>query len=424
MGFLSKVFRKKSMSPVNGGGWTKVLESFMGAWQKNIELKREDLLLFHAVFACISTVSQDIGKLPLTLKKKEDGIWIETKDKGLKFLEKPNNFQTMQQFLECWIISKITRGNTYIFKRRNFLGEVIHLIVLNPDNVTPLVDEFGNVFYRVGIDRLAGQLESLILPASEIIHDRENCLYHPLVGISRIQATAQAAVQGNEIQKYGSSFFHNMGRPSGILTAPGKIDPEEAKKIQDAWKKNYSGSNIGGTAVLGNDMKYVAMSIPAADAQMIEQHKWAAEICCSVMRVPAFKVGIGSLPSGTKPEDMERIYLNSCLQTLIEAVENCLDDSLELKEKGYEVFLDISVLLRMDSTSQMNFYSIGVQRAIISPNEARIKFNYKPVKGGDALYMQQQNYSIEAIAKRDAKDDPFASGSSAKTQGDNDAIDS
>lgn len=57
------------------------------------------------------------------------------------------------------------------------------------------------------------------------------------VGISRIQATAQAAVQGNEIQKYGSSFFHNMGRPSGILTAPGKIDPKEAKDIQDAWKK-------------------------------------------------------------------------------------------------------------------------------------------------------------------------------------------
>jgi phage portal protein BeeE len=31
------------------------------------------------------------------------------------------------------------------------------------------------------------------------------------------------------------------------------------------------------------------------------------------------------------------------------------------------------------------------------------------VKGGSAPYLQQQNYSLEALAKRDAKEDPFAS---------------
>ena len=237
-------------------------------------------------FACISTISQDIGKLPLDLKKKDGAIWVKTKDKNLKFLVKPNPFQTMQQFLEYWIISKITRGNTYVFKRRDAFGKILHLTVLNPDNVMPLISDSGDVFYRIGIDRLAGQMESIILPASEIIHDRENCLYHQLVGISRIQAANNAAVQGTEIQKYGSSFFHNMGRPSGILTAPGKIEEADAKKIQAAWNENYSGNNIGKTAVLGGDMKYVAMSIPASDAQMIEQHKWSAEICCSVMKVP------------------------------------------------------------------------------------------------------------------------------------------
>lgn len=422
MGIFSNIFRKKSMMPVNGGGWRNVMEPFTGSWQRNMELKREDLLLFHAVFACISTISQDIGKLPLDLKKKDGQIWVKTKDKNLKFLEKPNPYQTMQQFLECWIISKITRGNTYVFKRRDAYGNPLHLIVLNPDNVTPLVDDFGSVFYRIGIDKLAGQTESIILPASEIIHDRENCLYHPLVGISRIQAAHNAAMQGMEIQKYGSSFFHNMGRPSGILTAPGKIDPEEAKKIQDRWKENYSGNNIGGTAVLGGDMKYVAMSIPASDAQMIEQHKWSAEICCSVMKVPAFKVGVGSLPSGVKPEDMERIYLNSCLQSLIEAIENCLDDGLGLKEKGYEAFLDISGLLRMDSMSQMNYYVGLVKGALITPNEGRLALNYEPKEGGDSLYMQQQNYSLEALAKRDSKEDPFAKADTGKET--NDASDS
>lgn len=423
MGLFSKMFRKKSLSPVNGDHGWRILEPFMGAWQRNIELNREDLLSFHAVFACISIISKDIGKLPLELRKKENGVWVKAKDENLPFFEKPNHFQTMQQFLEYYIISKETRGNTYVLKLRNFKGDVEQLIVLNPDNVTPLVSDEGDVFYRIGIDKLAKQQEFIILPASEIIHDRWNCLYHPLVGISPLLACGLAGAQGVAIQKYGAQFFGNNGRPSGILTMPGKIDPDEAKKIKEGWEENYSGNNIGKTAVLGGDVKYIAMAMPAADAQMIEQHKWSAEICCSVFSVPPWKIGIGSIPQGQKVEDMELIYLNSCLQSPIEAIENCFDDAFDLKNKGYEVFLDLSTLLRMDSISRMNFYSLGVQRGIFAPNEARVQFNYKPVAGGDTPFMQQQNYSLEAISKRDSKDDPFASGS-GKSNGDSDGANS
>jgi phage portal protein BeeE len=44
----------------------------------------------------------------------------------------------------------------------------------------------------------------------------------------------------------------------------------------------------------------------------------------------------------------------------------------------------------------------------MAPNEGRAKFDLKPVKGGDSPYLQQQNYSLEALAKRDAQADPFA----------------
>lgn len=423
MGFLSNIFRKKTMSPVGSNTSWRVLEPFMGAWQRNIELNREDLLSFHAVFACISIISKDIGKLPLELRAKKDGVWVKVKDKKFPFFEKPNHFQTMQQFLEYYMISKETRGNTYVLKLRNFKGDIEQLIVLNPDNVTPLISDAGDVFYRIGIDKLAKQEEAIILPASEIIHDRWNCLYHPLVGISPILACGLAGAQGVAIQKYGAKFFKNNGRPSGILSMPGKISEEDAQRIKEAWDQNYSGENVGKTAVMGGDVKYIAMAMPAADAQMIEQHKWSAEICCSVFNVPPWKIGIGSIPQGQKVEDMERIYLNSCLQSPIEAIENCFDDAFNLKDFGYEVFLDLSTLLRMDSVSQMNFYSLGVQRGIFAPNEARAVFNYMPKTGGDTPYMQQQNFSLEAISKRDSKDDPFASGAS-KSEGDSNGTNS
>ncbi len=43
----------------------------------------------------------------------------------------------------------------------------------------------------------------------------------------------------------------------------------------------------------------------------------------------------------------------------------------------------------------------------MTPNEGRKEFDLKPVKGGDTVYLQQQNFSVEALAKRDASDNPF-----------------
>lgn len=46
-----------------------------------------------------------------------------------------------------------------------------------------MISDSGEVFYRISRDKLAGVGE-MIVPSSEIIHDRYNCLYHPLVGLS------------------------------------------------------------------------------------------------------------------------------------------------------------------------------------------------------------------------------------------------
>jgi phage portal protein BeeE len=44
----------------------------------------------------------------------------------------------------------------------------------------------------------------------------------------------------------------------------------------------------------------------------------------------------------------------------------------------------------------------------MAPNEGRGKLDLKPVEGGESPYLQQQNYSLAALAKRDAQADPFA----------------
>ncbi|MFE1617261.1 phage portal protein, partial [Acinetobacter baumannii] len=198
-----------------------VQEPYSGAWQKNDELTRTELTASDAVFSCVSLISKDIGKLPIVLKTKVDGVLVHADiPEKLRVLKKPNNYQTWQQFQEQWTSSLLLRGNTYVWKLRDAFGEVYRMVVLNPDLVTPLIDKNGNVFYQLSKDCLT-QAESEILPASEIIHDRINTFYHPLVGLSPIMACGVVAKMGVKILNNAANFFGNGSRPGGILVAPG-----------------------------------------------------------------------------------------------------------------------------------------------------------------------------------------------------------
>jgi HK97 family phage portal protein len=399
---------EKAMSSVNQGrgGWYRILESFPGAWQQNVEVKFDSVLSNHADFACRTLIASDIAKLRIKLVQKDsDGIWSETTNPAYSpVLRKPNDFQNRIQFMEGWVLSKLQRGNAYILKQRDGRGVVKKLYVLDPSLVTPLVSDDGSVFYQLSKDPLASIEQSVIVPAREIIHDRFNCFFHPLVGLSPIFAGGLAAMQGLAIQNDSALFFQNGAQPGGILTAPGAISDETAERLKAHWNTNFSGKNSGKVAVLGDGLKYEGMKAKATDSQLIEQLKWSGEVVCSTYHVPPYKIGLGPMPTNNNVQSLNVEYYSQCLQVLLESIELCLDEGLGMGETVGTEF-DTDNLLRMDSVTQMEV--LDKSKGIMAPNEQRKRLDLKPKAGGDSPMLQQQNFSLEALAKRDAQADPF-----------------
>ncbi|MGJ0236978.1 phage portal protein [Novosphingobium fluoreni] len=394
-------------------GWLSVVrEPFSGAWQRNVEVDQKTVLAFHAVFACMTLIAGDIAKLRVKLMALQEGVWSEVSNPAYSpVLRRPNRFQTRNQFWETWILSKLARGNTYALKERDARGVVKALYILDPARVRPLVTPDGSVYYELCTDNLARIEEpTIVVPAAEIMHDRFNCLFHPLVGLSPIYACGLAATQGLQIQNNSTRFFANGSKPGGLLIAPGKIDDANALRLKDYWDNNFSGENAGKIAVLGDGLKYEALAVNADDAQLIEQLKLTAEIVCSTFHVPPYKIGVGALPSYNNVQALNVEYYSQCLQSLIEAIETCLDEGLGTGEQLGTEF-DIDNLLRMDGVTQMQVLKEGA--GILKIDEMRAKLDKKPTEGGDAVYLQQQNYSLAALAKRDAAADPFGTSSSA-----------
>lgn len=406
---------RKWLAPVDsrGGWWPIVREPYSGAWQNNDEWAVDTVLAHHAVYACITLIANDIGKLRMKLvQQDEDGIWSETTSAAFSpVLRKPNRYQNHIQFKQWWITSKLIRGNTYALKQRDNRGVVTALYLLDPNRVQVLVSESGDVYYQLGQDNLSGVDEtSLTVPASEIIHDRMNCLFHPLVGTSPLFAAGVVANLGLKIESSSSSFFGNKGQPGGLLIAPGAISDATAERLATYFNANFTGTNAGKIAAVGDNLKFEPLSINASDSQLIEQLRWTAEVICSTFHVPPHKIGVGQAPSYNNVAALQQDYYNTCLQVLIEEMEACLDDGLGLgtgETKALGVEADLDGLMRMDAQTQITTLSDGVKGSLLTINEARAKLDRAAVPGGDSIWMQQQNYSLEALQERD-ESDPFA----------------
>lgn len=400
-------------SSTTAGGW-RILEAFQGAWQRNVEYTKQDILQSPIPYACVTLIANDFGKLRQRLVAQDaaTGIWTEVNDVQSPFravIRRPNSYQNHIQFKQWWAISKLLWGNTYALKERDARGVVRALYILDPSRVLPLVSDTGQIFYQIGSDNLAGvQIipgsgsQVVLVPSSEIIHDRMNCLYHPLVGISPLYAAAITAGVAIEIASNTAKFYANNSMPGGILIAPGALDPSNAEELKADWNSGFTGDNVGKVAVLGDGMKFMPLSRNPVDSQMIETLRWSDERICSVFHVPGYKVGVGDTPNYNNIASLAQEYYATCLQSLIEEYETVMDEGLGLDApiagRQLGVDLDLEGLMRMDPKSAIEVAGLGIDKGLMKTNEARRRVNLPPVDGGEEIWRQQQYFPLSALA--------------------------
>jgi len=122
---------------------------------------------------------------------------------------------------------------------------------------------------------------------------------------------------------------------------------------------------------------------------------------------------MGATPTYANAEILNQIYYSDCVQKLIEYPELCLDEGLELPSP-YGTELDLDGLFRMDTATLYKANNDAVGGGWMSPNEARKRVDLPPVEGGNTPYLQQQNFSLQALNKRDTQADPFGTAAPAE----------
>jgi len=398
-------FRTKSAQPDMGGsrGWRTIFEPYTGAWQRNEELAVGNLTAYPTLYACLNRIATDIGKLPFVLKREDEhGIWRPVENGAYSpVLRKPNGYQTAQQFREAWILSKLMDGNAYILKQRDNRGVVVAMHVLDPSRVRPMVSDAGRVFYQLAYGQSQNLLPEgypageVVVPASEIIHDRINCLHHPLIGVPPLTAATLSAGKNIRILRNSSAFFENSANPGGLVSGPAGLSEGDAEKLQQFFNDNFTGDKSGKIAVVGADLKFTPFAFKAADSQLVEQMRYSDEQICQPFGIPPFKIGIGTIPAGLGVDAINLLYMEDALHGHIIAMESLLAEGLGTAP--YRVDMPEIELMRMDHQRKAEYHGTLRDKGIEAVNESRLQFGYAPLEGGDTVYMQQQDFPLDQV---------------------------
>lgn len=351
------------------------------------------------VYACIRLLAWDIAKLPARVMRMVGKIWVEDEHQTLgALLLRPNYYQGWIDFILAWLFSYLIAGNAYILKIRSPGRGVTGLIVLDPCLVQPMVDPVtGAIVYRLGLDYLTPvTVDDTYVPADFIIHHRYMAFGHPLIGTSILVRAQQAARLRNGTMEAMADLSSNNAVPPGILVAPEGLTDEDLLKIREKWEAQGKGR----IAVVDAAFKFESLQSKFIDSQSKEFADIAAVDICVACGVPPWKVGAGARPVGMDVEALQIVYYQDSLQLPIEHIEQLLDVGLEVPKDVY-LCLDRQELFLLDSKTRAEVDAILI-KGIKSPNEARQGWNLPPAKGGDSPYLQQQNYSLSALAARDA----------------------
>lgn len=374
-----------------------IREPFSGAWQMNKECNAQTALAFSGVYACVSTIADDVSKLPMRVRERDDrGIAYDRPDHwAARLFRRPNAFQTGLQFVQQYKTCKLLTGNVYVVFKYDDRQVPNEMHIVDPRTVTPFVTPEGSVYYRINQARsnsnaLARLKESdYLFPASEVLHDRMTSVFHPLIGISPLFAAGASASAGYSIVQNSKAFFQNMARASGVLTAPGRVSRETAERLAGKWKENYSGGNTGNVAVLGDGLKWEPLSMTATDAQLIEQLRWSVEDVARVFRVPLFMLGDLSKVSYRNSEQLTRVYYQSTLQWHLESMEAAFDKFFGFTARTFLEF-DLDSLFRTDADTRFKAYQSALAAGWTAINEVRAQENLPPVEGGEEPRVQMQ----------------------------------
>lgn len=366
-----------------------------GTTRSGATINHTTALNLSAVWAAVRVLTDAVASIPVVTYRRLPRGKERATDHPIYGLlhDRPNPEMSAFTFKEALQGHLATWGNAYAEIQRDGAGRPIALWPLLPDRTRAERFEGRKVY----ITKVEGS--EIRLPADRVLHI-PGFGFDGLMGYSPISFARESLGLTKAAEEFGSAWFGNGSRPSGILTHPNKVSDLAKKNMQTSWEELHRGlSNAQRVAILEEGVTWQAIGIPPEDAQFLETRKFQTSEVARWFKVPPHMIG-----------DLERATFSNIEQQSIEFVthtarpwvvrwEQVLNWDLFSERDRTQYFSEflLDALLRGDSESRGKFFQSLFQIGALSPNDVLEKENMNPVEGGDRRFVPMNMVPLDSV---------------------------
>lgn len=371
------------------GNWFE-LGGIEDGFQRNLTLPHLDAKKIPAAYASVMANARAVSQCkPLHKRKDSTGrSEVVMTSAASRLFQRPNSYETWPQFILNSVAQMFFDGESFAIASRNARGEVIRLDRMDSRTCSPYVTE-GELFYSVGQNPFVAEQIDYLVPARDVLHLRQYCPRHVLMGESPIKAAAMAAGINVSLSASQAAFFSQMSRPSGVLSTETVLNKDQLESLRQAWYKQSQKIAQGHVPILSGGLKWQQLSISSQDAQLIEAQRLSIEEIARVYGVPLPVIGDMTSSTLNNVEQLISLWLSISLGSLLENIEQSFVKLFDMPVNE-SVDFDVTGLLRTDFQARIDGLTKAIQGGLYTPNEARAREGLHPVENGEEPIVQAQ----------------------------------
>lgn len=333
-----------------------------------------------AAWSCMRILSETIGSLPWAIYR----IDPKTRNAEIDYehpladvlVRSPNVDMTSTEFREALVLNLCQAGNAYSLKEAT-KSRVTSLYPIRPSLVVPKRRDDGTIYFSVN-DR--GRWEDY--PRDKIWHVKG--FGDGVVGLSPLSAARESMGFALATEEFGSRFFAQGGRPSGVVTIPNWIkDPDQRKLAREQLNQMLGGlSNAHKFALFEGGMKPEPWGeMPLKDMEFLLLRQFSVDEICRFYRVPPHMVAQLAKATFSNIEQQAQEFVSYTLLPYFARFESSALKWLFSPEDRRTCALKFNVegLLRGDSAARAALWPVMLQNGVMSRNEVRAKENLNRV---------------------------------------------
>jgi HK97 family phage portal protein len=339
--------------------------------------------------ACITSIAQTIGSLPLHLFRRAEAGGRERDRSHPAARLLAGDWAPWSSGVEtrtALMVDALLYGHAFgQLVRVN--GESAEIHRLSPHAVAVEYDEATTepsfrIHQARGDDRIVPWQDMLYLATPGSAPGR-------LLNLTRLAREGIALELVMELHE--ARLFGSGARPSGVLKVPGQLSQQAGDRLRQSWDSAHGGgANSGRTAILESGTEFEALQFSSVDTQFAELRRLAIQQIASAYRVPLPLVGDLTRAVFTNVTELNRQYVQLTLLPWAEALKAALERVLLAPEERGDIYIELVFedLLRGDIKTRADALRLAVGGAWLTANEARRGEDLPAIAGGDELILQ------------------------------------